>query len=117
MEEISVIDSQFKDETQNFMEIIQGILAWLETTKELLANTPVKDSERVHLEYELIGFGNKAAVRLIEAIKKTKDLCREFCEKVLATHNRRQASSMKKLDEILADEEHLHQLHTRFQED
>ena len=34
LEEISVIASQFKDKTQNVMEIIQGRLSWLETTKE-----------------------------------------------------------------------------------
>ena len=61
LEEISVIASQFKDKTQNVMEIIQGRLAWLETTKEPLTNAPVKDSERMQLEYELIGFGNKAS--------------------------------------------------------
>ena len=38
---------------------------WLETTKEPPTNAPIKDSERVKLEYELIGFGNKAAEELI----------------------------------------------------
>ena len=92
LEEISVIASQFKDKTQNVMEIIQGRLAWLETTKEAPANIPVKDSQRMQLEFKLIGFGNEAAERLLEAVKKTKDQCMEFCEKVLATHNRCQTS-------------------------
>ena len=65
LEEISVIASQFKDKTQNVMEIIQGRLAWLETTKEPLVNASVKDSERMQLEYELVGFGNKAAEKLL----------------------------------------------------
>ena len=42
LEEILVISSQFKDKTQNVMEIIQGILTWLETTKEPPSNAPVK---------------------------------------------------------------------------
>ena len=49
---------------------------------------PIKDSERVKLEYELIGFGNKAAEELIKAAQKTKGVCTEFCRKVLTTHNR-----------------------------
>ena len=54
------------------MEIIQGTLTWLETTKEPPGNAPVKYSERMKLEYELIGFGNKATEKLLESIKKTK---------------------------------------------
>ena len=65
----------------------------METTKEPLENTPFKDSERVQLEYELIGFSNKAVEKLIEAVKKTKDQCMEFCKKVLTTYNRCQTSS------------------------
>ena len=34
LEEISSIASQFRDKTQNVMEIIQGRLTWLETTKD-----------------------------------------------------------------------------------
>ena len=49
------------------MEILQGHLTWLETTKEPPANAPTKDSERVKLEYELIEFGNKAAEEGIRA--------------------------------------------------
>ena len=51
LEEMLVIASQFKDKTQGIMEIIQGILTWLETTKEPLPNAPVKDSEIMQLEY------------------------------------------------------------------
>ena len=117
LEEISVIASQFKEKTQNVMEIIQGRLAWLETTKDPPANTPARDSERIQLEYELIGFGNKTAKKLLEAVKKTKDQCMEFCEKVLATHNRCQTSSKKRLDELPSHEEHLKQLHDSLQEE
>ena len=117
LEEILVIASQFKDKTQNVMEIIQGILTWLETTKEPPTNAPVKDSERMQLEYELMGFGNKAAENLIEAVKKTKDQFMVFCEKVLTTHNKCQTSSKKRLDEFPAHKEHLKQLHDRLQED
>ena len=99
------------------MEIIQGRLTWLETTKEPPTNAPIKDSERMQLEYELMGFGNKAVEKLLEAIKKTKHQCMEFCEKVLTTHNRFQTPSKKRLDELPAHEEHLKQLHDRLQED
>ena len=55
LEEISGIASQFKEKTQDFLEILQGNLTWLEKTKEAPANALIKDSERVKLEYELIG--------------------------------------------------------------
>ena len=61
----------------------------------------------MQFEYELIGFGNKVAEKLLEAVKKTKDKCMEFCEKVLTTHNMCQTSSKKRLDELPAHEEHL----------
>ena len=64
LEEISGIASQLKDKTQGIMEILQRRLTWLETTKDFPANAPIKYSERVKLEYELIGFGNKAAEKL-----------------------------------------------------
>ena len=89
----------------------------METTKERPTNTLVKDCERVNLEYDLIGFGNKDAEKLIEAAHRTKDQCMEFCEKVLATHNRCQTSSKKRLDKLSAHEERLKQLHDRLQED
>ena len=117
LEEISFIASQFKDNTQNLLEIFYGILTWLETTKEPAANEPVKDSEKIHLEYKLMGFGNKVAEKLLEVVKKTKYQCMEFCEKVLETHKRCQISSKKRLDGLLAHEEHLKQLHDRLQED
>ena len=98
LEEILGIASHFKDEIQNVLEILQGRLTWLETTKERPANAPIKDSERVRLEYELIGFENKAAEELIKAAQRTKGVCTKFCRKVLITHNRCQTSSKKRLD-------------------
>ena len=80
------------------MEILQGRLNWLETSKETPANASIKDFERVKLEYELIEFGNKTAQELIRAAQKTKGICTEFCRKVLITHNRCQTSSKKRLD-------------------
>ena len=41
----------------------------------------------------------------------------EFCEKVLETHKRCQTSSNKMLNELLAHESNLKQLHDRLQED
>ena len=95
------------------MEILQGILTSLETTKEPPANAPIKDSERVKLEYELIGFGNKAAEEQIMATQITKGVCIEFCRKVLTTYNRCQTSSKKRINKLPEHEEHLKQLHAR----
>ena len=79
----------------------------METTKKPPENTPIKDLERVQLEYELIGFSNKAAEKFIEEVKKTKDQCMEFCKKILTTYNRCQKPSEKRLDELPAHAEHL----------
>ena len=49
LEEIVSTASHFIDKTQGILEILQGRLTWLETTKEPPANAPIKDSERVKL--------------------------------------------------------------------
>ena len=85
-------------------------------TKELLEDAPVKYPETLQLEYELIGFSNRVAEKLIEAVHKTVDKCREFSKKVLTTYNRCQNSSKRRLNDIPPHEEYLQQLHTRFQE-
>ena len=47
LQEISITATEFKDKTQEVVEVIQGLLTWLETTKELLENTPVKDPTKL----------------------------------------------------------------------
>ena len=89
----------------------------METTKEIPTNAPIKDSKRVKLEYELIRFGNKIVEELIREAHRTKGICTELFRKVLTTHNRCQTSSKKRLDELPEHEEHLKQLHARWQED
>ena len=89
----------------------------METTKEPPENTPVKALERLQLEYELIGFNNRAAEKLIEVVQKTIDKCREFSKKVLTSYNKFHTSSKRRLDELPPHEEHLQQLHVKFQED
>ena len=89
----------------------------METTKEIPKNTPVKDLERLHLEYELIGFSNKAVEKLIEEVKKTIEKCSEFYKNVLTTHNKCYTSSKRRLDVLLTHEEHLEKLPARMQED
>ena len=79
----------------------------METTKEPLENTPVKTPEKLQLEYELIGFSNRAAKKMIEVVHKTIDKCREFSKKVLSTYNRCQKSSKRRPDELPPHEEHL----------
>ena len=54
LQKILATDTDFKDKTRDIVEVIQGILTWLETTKEPPENTPVKMPERLQLEYELI---------------------------------------------------------------
>ena len=68
MEEIVSIASYFLDRTQDILEILQGCLTWLETTKEPLADTPTKDLETVKLEYELIEFRSKEVEELVKAV-------------------------------------------------
>ena len=92
-------------------------MAWLETTKEPPTNAPIKDSERVKLEYELIGFGNKATEELITTAQGTKGVCTELCMKVLTTYNCCQTSSKKRIDYLPEHEDHLKQLQARWQED
>ena len=108
---------EFKEKTQEVVEFIQGWLTWLETTKDPLENTPAKTPERLQLEYELIGFSNRATKKLIEVVQKIIDKCRDFSKKVITTHNRCQALSKRMLDELPPHEEHLQQLHARFQEE
>ena len=66
LEEIMSTASHFKDKTQDILEILQGHLNWLETTKEPPENAPITDSERVKLEYELVEFKNKVAEDLVK---------------------------------------------------
>ena len=76
LQEISATTTEFKDKTQDIVEFIQGRLTWLEKTKELLENAPIKALKILQLEYELIGFNNRATEKLIEVVHKTIDKCR-----------------------------------------
>ena len=89
----------------------------METTKEPPTNAPIKDSERVKLEYELIEFGNKAVKELVKEIRRTKGVCTKFCRKVLITYNRYQTTAKKRLYELPEHEQYLKQLQSRWQED
>ena len=66
LDEIVSTTSYFLDRTQDILEIIQGSLTWLETTKEPPANAPIKKLETVKLEYELIEFRSKATEELVK---------------------------------------------------
>ena len=92
-------------------------MTWLEVNKESPENAPVKNPERLQLEYDLMNFSNRAAKRLIEALEKTLDKCGEFYKKVIVIHNKCQTSSAKRLHEFPAHEKHLKQLHDWLQED
>ena len=75
LEEIVSTASYFLDRTQDILEILQGRLSWLETTKEPPYDAPIKDLETVKLEYELIEFGSKAAEELVKSVRRTKGVC------------------------------------------
>ena len=75
LEEIVSTASYFLDRTQDILEILQGCLTWLETTKEPPYNAPIKNLEIVKLEYELIEFGTKAVEELVKEVRKTKVVC------------------------------------------
>ena len=68
LEEIVSVASYFLDRTQDILEILQGHLNWLETTKEPPADPPIKYIDIVTLEYELIEFGSKAVEELVKAV-------------------------------------------------
>ena len=70
--------SYFLDRTQDILDILQGRLTWLETTKEPPANAPIKYLETVKLELELIEFGSKAVEELVKEVQRTKGVCTEF---------------------------------------
>ena len=110
MEEIVSTTSYFLDRTQDILEILQGCLTWLETTKEPPANAPIKDLETVKLDYELIEFGSKAVKEMVKAIRKTKAICTELCRKFLTTYNRFQTSARRRLEELPDHEGFLKQL-------
>ena len=63
-----------------------------------------------------MNFNSNATERLIDAVEKTSEKCRELYNKVLITRNKFQTSSTKRLQEFPTHEEHLKQLHDRLQE-
>ena len=67
--------SYFLDRTQDILEALQGRISWLETNKEPPTGVPIKDLERVKLEYELIEFASNAAEELVNIVKRTKGVC------------------------------------------
>ena len=72
-------------------------MTWLETNKEPPENAPMKNTERLQLEYDLMNFSNKATERLIDAMKKTTNKCMEFYKKVLTTLNKWHTSLGKRM--------------------
>ena len=98
LEEIVSTTSCILDKTQDILDILQGCLTWLETTKEPPSNAPIKDLERVKLEYELIEFGSKAAKELVKEFQRTKGVCTEFYRKMLTTYRHYQTSTKKRLE-------------------
>ena len=106
--------SYFLDRTQDILEILQGRLTWLETTKEPPSNEPIKDLETVKLQYELIEFRSKAAEELVKVVRRTKDVCTGFRRKFLTTYNLCQTSAKKRLEELPGHEGFLKQLQVRW---
>ena len=117
LEEIVSTYSYFLDRTQDILEVLQGRMTWLETTKGPLADAPIKDLEIVKLEYELIEFGSKAAEELVKVVRKTKSVCAEFYIKVLITYNHCQTYANRRIEELPDHKGFLKQLHEIWKED
>ena len=92
-------------------------MTWLKIKKEDPENTPVRNPKILQLEYELIGFSNKAAEKLINAAKRAMDRCTKIYKKVLTTYNKCYKSSTKRLYKLPEHEELLKELQERLQED
>ena len=117
LEDIVSTASYFLDMTQDILEVLQGWMTWLETTKEPPADAPIKDLEMVKLEYELIEFGSRATKELVKAVRKTKGVYAKLCRKLLINYNRCQTSAKRRLEELPDHEGFLKQLQERWQED
>ena len=61
----------------------------MERNKDPLENTPMKNLERLQLEYDLMNFSSKDTEILIDAVDKTMDKFMELYKKVLTIHNKR----------------------------
>ena len=85
-------------------------MTWLEIKKEDPENTPVRNPKILQLDYELIGFSNKATEKLIDVIRRKMDRCIEIAKKVLTTYNKCQTSSTKRIDKLPEHEEILKKL-------
>ena len=110
LEEIVSTASYFLNRTQDILEVLQGRMTWLETTKEPPTDAPIKDLETVKLEYELIEFGSKAAEELVKVVWRTKGDCAELCKKILITYNRFETSAKRRLEELFDHEGFFKQL-------
>ena len=72
LEEIVSTTSYFLDRTHDILEVLQGRMTCLETTKDPSADAPIKDLETVKLEYKLIEFESKPAEELVKTVRRTK---------------------------------------------
>ena len=83
LQQISVVDTKFKEKTQEIFETLQGQLTWLETNIEHLENAPVKSPEKLQIKCDIVNFSSKVAERLIEVVEQTTEKCAEFHKKML----------------------------------
>ena len=92
-------------------------MVWTEANKESPVDLPVKDQQSLKHEYDLLEFVINVAEEFKNTVKKTKGACVEYCRRVLATYNRCQNSTKKRLDMIPEHELFIEHLHNRYQEE
>ena len=117
LEEIVDTTSYFLDRSQDILEILKGIMVWVETNKESTTEPAIKDQQTLKQEYELLEFANNVAEEFKKTVKKTKTTCAKFCRRALSTHNQCHTSAEKRLDVLPKHELFLKNLQDRYQED
>ena len=95
MQEISTISADFKTKKQEFVEVIQGQLSWMEANATFSKHFPQKTTENFNIVSELMDFSNKAVARLSATVRKKLERCVDFYKRMIKTHNICQPSTEK----------------------
>ena len=117
LEEILDTTSYFLDRSQEILEIQTGRIVWIETNEESPVELPVKDQHSLKQEYDLLEFAINVAEEFKKNVKKMKGACVEYCKRALATYNRCQISTKRRLHAIREHKVFIEHLQNRCQED
>ena len=85
MQEISAISIDYRTRSLEVAENIQGQLTWIETNAAFPEHFPLKTTESLRIEFKLLHFGSKAAMRLTVGVEKTLERCTDFYKRMLTT--------------------------------